>query len=85
LIEILKKNFKLRVLPNKNLSIKYKSRSDAFIKDRRDPILKDHKLFGKMSNFRSFSITGDIRIIYKEVKKNNYVFLDIGSYNQVYK
>jgi addiction module RelE/StbE family toxin len=80
-----KKNFKSRILPNKHLLIRYKNRLDVFIKNRWDPILKDHKLVGKMTRFRSFSITGDVRVIYKEIQREKYVFLDVGSHNQVYK
>jgi len=45
--------------------------------------LRDHKLIGKKKNFRAFSVTGDIRVVYIIVDSNIWLF-DIGSHNQVY-
>jgi addiction module RelE/StbE family toxin len=47
-------------------------------------LLDDHALKGKMKGKRAFSITDDVRVIYVE-SDNVFVFLDIGSHNQVYK
>lgn len=33
---------------------------------------------------RSFNITGDIRVVYREIDKNTVEFLDIGTHPQVY-
>ncbi len=55
-----------------------------FKNNHRDPILRDHLLKGKKQDLRAFSITGDIRIVYKIISKNEVLFLDIGSHNQVY-
>lgn len=46
----------------------------------------NHALAGKMLGKRAFSVTGSVRIIFKEY--DNYVlvlFLDIGSHPQVYR
>jgi len=54
-----------------------------FTNNSKDPILRDHALGGKMKGFRSFSITGDIRVVYY-ISENIAYFVDIGSHNQVY-
>jgi mRNA-degrading endonuclease YafQ of YafQ-DinJ toxin-antitoxin module len=44
--------------------------------------LDDHSLTGTMKGPRAFSIVGDVRLVYRETNEY-YVFLDIGSHNQV--
>jgi addiction module RelE/StbE family toxin len=73
-----------RVPCNSVLFKKFKNRVDLFISDQSNPILKDHALTGSMKGLRSFSITGDIRIIYQELDNNYVLFINIGSHNQVY-
>lgn len=78
-----KKFFKKRIAFNPTLISKYESRLELFMLDTSNPILRDHSLKGEKKSFRSFSITGDIRVIYY-IKDGVYVFLDVGSHNQVY-
>jgi len=54
-----------------------------FMEGVRGEPLNDHSLIGQNKGVRSFSITADIRVIYRESDKY-YEFLDIGSHNQVY-
>ena len=49
------------------------------------PLLNDHALKGDQSGRRSFSITGDIRVIYRKMDESTVLLLDIGSHNQVYR
>ena len=79
-----KKNFKSRILPHKKLLKKYEDRLEKFIQDKNNAILKDHQLIGTLKGTRSFSITGDIRVIYVLRNPNEAIFLDIGTHNQVY-
>lgn len=81
---VFKKHFKLRIAPNKNLVQRYLDRLDLFLKDRNNLLLKDHKLSGRLRESRSFSITGNIRVIYRELSENHFEFLDIGTHAQVY-
>jgi len=81
------KNFNKKL---KKLSPKFQTKTEITIKIFRqnphDPVLENHALHGKMQGQRSFSVTGDIRIIFEEY--NNYVlvlFLDIGPHPKVYK
>ncbi len=77
------KNYKKRIAPYPKLELQFKKQLEKLITDPDDPTIKDHKLIGKRKNFRSFSITGDIRIVYIIVDSNIWLF-DIGSHNQVY-
>lgn len=79
------KHFKARISNQTNLEQRVQQRIDLFLEDRFTPILQDHRLTGKLKMYRSFSVTGDCRIIYYE-KENNvvFVFVDTGSHNQVY-
>ena len=43
----------------------------------------DHKLIGSLEGFRSFSITGDIRVVYRKDGAEIELY-DIGTHNQVY-
>ena len=79
-----KKHFKQRIKPKENLYKKFTERLTLFRVYRNDPILLDHPLKGKKQPLRSFSITGDIRVIYF-IKDSDAYFVDIGSHNQVYK
>ena len=80
------KQFKLRIVPNKNLLKRYYERENIFLEDLNNPVLKNHSLKGEMKGFYSFSIAGDIRVIYKfmDNEKVLAIFIDIGSHNQVY-
>ncbi len=78
------KNYKKRLPPHSALEKKYKERLAIFLKNRKAPLLKDHKLIGKLKSYRAFSITGDIRVIYIEESKDIVLFIDIGTHTQVY-
>lgn len=77
------KLFKKRISPYKAQHKKFDERILLFLKDHTDPVLKDHELKGDLQGFRSFSITGDIRVVYYLVDNTAY-FVDIGTHNQVY-
>lgn len=78
------KNYKKRILHNKRLSDLYDERYALFASGIRNYPLYDHPLTGKLAGKRGFSITGNVRVVYKESEKE-IVFLDIGSHNQVYR
>ena len=68
---------------NSSLDKKFKERLKLFIEDQNSAILKDHKLKGKKSKYRAFSITGDVRVVYEKVA-DGILLHDIGTHNQVY-
>lgn len=78
------KIFDKRIKSNRSLCKRYKQRILLFIENPNNPILKNHKLTGVMGNLRSFSINGNIRVIYEELDNNSVLFVNIGSHNQVY-
>ena len=77
------KNYKKRIAPYPRLEKQFKSQLKKFIEHPNDPSLRDHKLTGKKKSFRSFSISGNIRVIYIIVNNDIWLY-DIGSHNQVY-
>lgn len=72
-----------RIAKNRKLGKQYEVRVDMFIAGQRGTPLNDHALTGDLQGRRSFSITGDIRVIYVELK-DKILFLDIGTHNQIY-
>ena len=78
------KNYKKRILPYHNLDTAFEERITLFIQDSKNPILKDHKLIGSLKNLRAFSVTGDIRVVYRIVEGSIIELYNIGSHNQVY-
>lgn len=77
------KHFEQRIKPRPQLVSRFNERVSLFLDSPRSPLLKDHQLKGKKHNMRSFSITGNIRVIYYMENGDAY-FVDIGSHNQVY-
>ncbi len=52
------------------------------------PRLNNHSLTGKFNDYRSINITGDIRAIFRESKKNDELIIDfefLGTHSQLYK
>lgn len=79
-----RKSYRLRVKGNNKLREKYIQRVQLFISDATNEVLRNHKLFGKLSGYCAFSITGDIRVLYYFNSDAEVTFIDIGSHNQVY-
>ena len=77
------KNYQKRVSSNPKLVLKFQVTLKQLTEESTNPVLKDHKLVGKLSNYRAFSITGDIRVVYKIVGDELWLY-DIGTHNQVY-
>lgn len=78
------RNYQKRILPFSNIDKKFEKRLKLFILNPRNPQLRDHKLIGSLQNFRSFSITGDIRLVYRWIDEYTLELYDIGTHNQVY-
>ncbi len=77
------KHYQKRILPHPKLVEQFDDRVRDFMRDKRDSPLNDHPLKGTKLGLRSFSITGDIRVVYRE-SVEAYIFLDVGTHNQVY-
>jgi len=77
------KSFRKRYSHDTDVQKRFHERLELFSLNPGNPILRDHPLKGTKTGFRSFSITGDIRVIYVVVNEIAY-FIDIGTHNQVY-
>lgn len=77
------KHFQKRISPYPKLEKKFKKQLALWLADPQNRFLRDHRLAGQKSEFRSFSISSDIRVIYRP-GDNEVQFYDIGSHNQVY-
>lgn len=79
-----RKFYQKRVIAGSSLEQKYRQRFELFVVDPKNPILKDHGLTGKLSGYRAFWITGDVRVVYFLENDGSSTFVNIGSHNQVY-
>lgn len=77
------KHYKKRIQGNTKLEQRLKERVEIFQYNPSNPLLQDHGLTGGLIGKRSFSITGDYRIVY-EVYPDHFRFIDIGTHAQVY-
>jgi len=72
-------------LPQK-IQIQAERRIAQFIQNRKEAQLRDHALTGNLIGKRSFSVTGNYRIIYQEIEEEVvFLFIDIGTHAKVYK
>jgi len=79
-----KKQLKSRLGDKPKIRIKFYKRLELFVEDVQNPLLKNHHLTGSMREFWAFSVTGDIRVIYRKLSEDEAELFDIGSHNQVY-
>jgi mRNA-degrading endonuclease YafQ of YafQ-DinJ toxin-antitoxin module len=77
------KHFRLRIVPYKNIRLKFDDHVRLFAAGHRGKPLYDHALSRDMEGLRAFSVTEDIRIVYYETE-STYIFLDVGSHKEVY-
>jgi len=76
-------NKRFKKLPKK-LQQKVLDRLELFESDKFSEILDNHKLNGEHEGRRSIDITGNLRVIYEEVKKDVYVLVTVGTHPQLY-
>jgi addiction module RelE/StbE family toxin len=50
----------------------------------RDPILHNHSLHGEFKGYRSINITGDFRVIYREIGKDVVELVKIGTHHELF-
>ena len=77
------KSYQKIIKSNFSIEKRLKEKVALFLENQHSAVLRNHKLKGKLRDFRAFSITGDIRVIYRE-EKDYYKFIDIGTHSQVY-
>lgn len=69
---------------NESQKTKFKKRIAIFLNDPFDPILNNHSLRGKYKGYRSISITGNLRAIYKATKQDVAIFITINTHSKLY-
>lgn len=68
-----------------NQKKRFKEKMEAFLKDEFNPILNNHPLKGGYKSYRSISISGDLRAIYKREAKGSAIFVTIDRHSNLYK
>lgn len=69
-----------------HLKQKTKQVVQRFMEDPFASSLKNHALTGRMQDLRSISVTGDLRIVFREFDDHALViFLNVGGHGKVYK
>ena len=66
------------------IKLKFNERIKVFYQNATDKVLDNHALHGKYIGCRSIKITGDWRVVYKEVNNNTVVLINIGTHSQLY-
>jgi addiction module RelE/StbE family toxin len=61
-----------------------KTRLDLLAEDEFSPLLNNHKLHGEYGDCRSVNITGDFRLVYKKVDKQQILLVEIGTHSKLY-
>ncbi len=62
----------------------FAKRIGLFLVDLHNPILKTHKLSGRLKDLWSFSVSGDIRVIFDKSFDDVVVLEAIGSHSELY-
>lgn len=62
----------------------FQKRRDIFLKNEKSHILHTHGLMGKYVGYKSFNVTADVRVIYKEVGNDVFLFVTIGTHSELY-
>lgn len=81
--ENFRRNFKKRVSGNRKRVEKFQKRLELLLENPSSPQLKNHKLIGSKKEYSAFSVSGDVRVVYK-MEGNTLFLYDIGTHNQVY-
>ena len=63
---------------------RFRERRDLFIKDPFHPILNNHSLHHPYEGCRSINITGDLRVIFKEIPPDIIQFIIAGTHSELY-
>jgi len=63
---------------------KVEERLQIFLENPFNPILENHPLKGKYTDYRSINITGDLRAIYKFLNENECIFIAVDNHSNLY-
>ena len=76
--------FKKSIKKHKSSRKQIEKRANQFLIDPFNPILKTHKLTGKLNSYWSFSIDYHVRILFEFIDEETVGFIDIGTH-EIYK
>lgn len=68
----------------KELKIKFQEQLEIFSVCTTDKRLDNHALQGKYLGYRSIKLTGDYRIIFKEIDQGVFLLVNVGTHSQLY-
>ncbi len=71
---------KLRVSEKK----KTQERLQLLLENPFNPVLENHPLKGKYTDYRSIDITGDLRAIFKYLNESECIFVDVDTHSNLY-
>lgn len=63
---------------------RFKERRDLFLENPFHPLLNNHALYDPYDGCRSINITGDLRVIYKELDSYTVYFIELGTHPELY-
>ncbi len=64
--------------------ILFYNRINQFVVSPQNKILNTHSLKGDLNGFYSFSLGGDLRVIFLWENKNKIILYKVGTHNQIY-
>ncbi len=76
--------YKKKVKTDNELKEKFWKLVRLFEKDAFNPLLKTHKLSGKLAGHWAFVIEYDCRVVFRFESKNEVILVDIGTHDEVY-
>jgi mRNA-degrading endonuclease YafQ of YafQ-DinJ toxin-antitoxin module len=77
-------SFKSRIAADHELSKSFQDALALFMTNPEYPKLRTHKLHGLLANYHAFSVAPDCRVIFKKLPEDTFLFIDIGSHDEVY-
>lgn len=69
---------------HKTEQVKVQNRLLLFSENSFNPLLRNHPLRGKYTDYRSINITGDLRAIYKFDNKDQCIFVAVDTHSNLY-
>ncbi len=63
---------------------RFQEKRNLFFENEFHPLLENHPLRGKYQGYRSISIGGDLRVVYKRIKRDIFLFAKIGTHSELY-
>ena len=79
-----KRSYRKRVRNNAKLKRKFWEKIGTFLENPFFPLLRTHKLSGKLDGQWAFSVDDDCRIVFEFVSEDQVLLIDVGSHDEVY-